>query len=181
MTSLILDLETLATTSEAVITEIGVIAFSIPDFKILDSLLVRPNILTQLASYRHADPDTIAWHQQQASLPTLIGDSALKDTIAAITRFIEFHEPRHVWIQGPDFDMPILANVARSILEDFFTQFGGELPWKFWTTRDARTAWDIAFPGVKHAKRPHHALPDCEATLADLAKALTELGRTHAA
>jgi hypothetical protein len=49
------------------------------------------------------------------------------------------------------------------------------LPWEFWKSRDARTAWDMAFPGQKHAPRPHRALADCHATLADLTAALRRL------
>ena len=87
--------------------------------------------------------------------------------------FIAHHKPSHVWIQGPDFDRPILEDLCR--------QLGVDMPWKYYLTADSRTAWNLAFPGQKHDPRPHHALPDCKATLADLARSLIALGSRHAA
>jgi hypothetical protein len=38
----------------------------------------------------------------------------------------------------------------------------------------------MAFPDQRPAKRPHRALEDCQATLADLIRSLQELGCLHA-
>jgi len=174
MTSLILDIETLDTAPTSVITEIGALAFHRADFTEASCFFARPCLFSQLASGRTTSASTIGFHQQQGTLPTDLSASLTpQDAAHSLRRFIASVAPRRIWIQGPDFDRPII--------EDFFAQFGGGLPWDFWRTRDTRTIWDAAFPDVKHDKRPHHALPDCRATLADLTKALVTLNRTEAA
>jgi len=173
MLSLILDIETLDTAPTSVITEIGVLVFNRSDFTELACLSVAPCIFTQLAKGRSTSPETIAFHQAKSTLPEINTRYHPKDAVHALRQFIAAYNPRRIWIQGPDFDRPVL--------EDFCTQFGDALPWEFWRTRDTRTIWDAAFPDVKHAPRPHHALPDCRATLTDLTKALVALNRTQAA
>ena len=185
MTSLILDIETLARTPDAVITEIALLVFSVPQFDVVAELTLKPNILDQIEKFRNVEPETIAFHRSKGSLPQAIGDLSPESTIQAMKAFIAEHNPRHVWIQGPDFDGPIIENICtqfvRPIIENFCQQSDQPLPWEYWRTRDARTAWDLAFPGVKHAPRPHRAIEDCRATLTDLSASLRTLNRTSAA
>ena len=162
--SFILDLETLDTSPSAIITEIGIIAVDRETFKETASLLLRPNILEQLAAGRTWSKDTIGFHFREGSAPTLIGEHSLDHCAAMLHTFFFVHLPHKVWIQGPDFDRPII--------ESFLAHLGEPLPWKYYHTKDARTTWDNAFPGSAHAKRPHHALPDCRATLACIRRAL---------
>jgi hypothetical protein len=167
MHSIILDLETLSREPTAIITEIGLIVFDRVTFKRHSAFSIAPLILEQLAIGRHFDRDTYQFHLKHASLPTTSGKESIGDTCEIIKNIFLSTKPQHVWIQGPDFDRPILEN--------FLTQAGHKLPWDYWRTRDVRTAWDLAFPGEQHPPRPHHALPDCEATLACLQKALEKL------
>lgn len=171
--SLVIDLETLSRRPDAIITEIGVVAFNRSDFTERDFIALSPDILAQIGAGRHSCPETIAWHQSNRTAPVTMGDLTPKETCRALRDFITRYRPHRVWIQGPDFDRPIL--------ESFCIQFGDSLPWEFWRTRDTRTLWDAAFPDVKHDQRPHYALPDARATLADLTKALAALNRTAAA
>lgn len=172
-TSVILDIETLSTHPNAIITEIGVVAFNRSDFTITGQLTLTPSLFHQLAAGRKASRSTILFHSQQGTLPTEIFPQHPKRDCSNLREFFTRHTPHRIWIQGPDFDRPILEN--------FLRQFGEKLPWEFWRTRDTRTLWDTAFPDKKHDPRPHHALPDCLATLADLLNSLTSLHRTEAA
>ncbi len=185
-TSIIIDIETLSCEPTAIITEIGLLAFdryslepmlhtSIPEaFSVVDEFTIHPDLFAQMAAGRTSCPETLAFHRSNETLPTFRElQSPPKVCCHLLRDFIERMRPHRIWIQGPDFDRPILEN--------FCTQFGDSLPWEFWRTRDSRTLWDLAFPGERHASRPHHALPDCRATLADLTKSLQTLNRIEAA
>ena len=172
-TSIILDIETLSRRPNAIITEIGVIAFIREDFTQYGGQCIRPGFYPQIEAGRHLCAETLRFHRKNGTLPMQVTDEDPKTSIRLLADFVREYNPVHIWIQGPDFDRPIL--------ESFHQQFGSELPWDYWRIRDARTAWNLAFPGVKHDNRPHSALGDCTATLHDLAKSLTAIGRTDAA
>jgi hypothetical protein len=171
--SIILDIETLSRRPDALVTEIGAIAFNRSDFVETSCLLLHPDFFGQLAIGRHVCPETIAFHRDNKTLPSPVGDMPLKDTVHHLRTFIRNHRPERVWIQGQDFDRPIIESLCRSVGED--------LPWEYYRTADSRTAWNLAFPGQKHDKRPHHAVPDCRATLKDLARSLIHLNRRESA
>ena len=167
-TSVILDIETLSTRHDSVITEIAILAFDASSFAVIHEREIMPDLYSQLALGRHVCPDTIDFHRRNASLHiNLHGQDSLKDVAFLMEDFFYQFPPHEVWIQGPDFDSPIL--------EHFLAQLGRKLPWDFWRTRCSRTAWNLAFPGVKHSQRPHSALGDCKATLADLQASILRL------
>lgn len=165
--SLLLDCETLALGPGAVITEFAAIAFCRNTLAMQDYILLKIDPYAQLAAGREVDPGTIAFHARNRSLPTDGARETPFYAAASLQRFICLYQPRRVWIQGTDFDRPLLEN--------FFRQLGQPLPWDYGISRDARTTWDLAFPDVRHPKRPHNALDDCLATLADLKAAITKL------
>ena len=167
MKSIILDIETLSIQPNALITEIGLVAFTQEDFQPVAEMLVYPSFFDQIILSRHICPDTIGFHKAKGTLPTTFGIGNLKESCNAIAAFIYTHKPNRIWIQGPDFDRPILEN--------FFRALNLPMPWEYWRTSDSRTAWNLAFPGIKHDPRPHHAIPDCYATLKDLQASLTQL------
>ena len=165
--SIIIDCETLGKSPSSIITEIAAVAFDRNTFAVVDTLECFPDILSQLAAGRTWTADTIAFHQKKASLPNRLVGSDITSTLFQFHSFIKKHDPQWVWIQGPDFDRPLIENL--------FEAEGGSLPWDYWRTADTRTTWNLAFPGIKHDPRPHHALPDCLATLKDLQSCLLKL------
>lgn len=167
MHSIILDIETLDTSPTSIITEIGLIAFDRSTLLETACFACQPSLFEQLAAKRTASAETIRFHAANETLPNAIPDHDPASVLHSLCNFIKSHNPRRVWIQGPDFDRPIL--------QDFCTQFGFQFPWDFWLTRDTRTLWDLAFPGVKHPKRAHHAVEDCRHTLLDMQSALSAL------
>ena len=175
-TSILLDTETLGLSPTSIITEIAAIAFTIGEDGtpfITDHLDLRPDFWEQLTAGRTFDADTIAFHRNLGTLPNIqspiINNQSMAciEAITSLTAFIREHNPRHIWIQGTDFDRPLLEN--------FCDAHNQPLPWKYSISRDARTAYALANPGQYPAKRPHKALEDCQATLADLTAALTKL------
>jgi hypothetical protein len=172
-TSIILDIETLSRRPHAIITEIGVIAFNRADFVIIDEIVIRPGFYPQIEAGRHLCNETLQFHRKNKTLPMEVSDQDPALSIRDLADFIRRHNPKQIWIQGPDFDRPIL--------ESFHQDNGAELPWDYWRVSDSRTTWNLAFPGVKHDKRPHSALGDCKATLRDLANSLLTLNRVIAA
>lgn len=156
--SIIIDCETLGLDPSAMITEIGAIAFDRRDFSEAGHILLKPSVFEQMRAGRSYDPGTLDFHSSHGTLPSDLADCYECKTVAILLEnfFIQY-EPERVWIQGTCFDRPLIEN--------FMRQNGRGLPWEFWRSRDARTAWDMAFPGEKHPKRDHEALSDCRATL----------------
>ena len=173
--SIVIDCETLSTAPNAIITEIAILVFDRAQMRQVDSLTVYPDILSQLASGRTWTKDTIRFHKEQKSLPAKLQGLPPSSACVAVADFFTQYLPERVWIQGTCFDRPLL--------ESFFANYGApaHLPWPYWKSRDARTLWDLAFPGVKHTPRPHKALEDCQATLTDIAVSLKALNRPEAA
>lgn len=168
--SIILDTETLGTDPSSIITEFACLVFETETFAVVREQEVIFDIAEQLANFRSYTADTLAFHRKRGTLPkSLIGMSGL-DAALQIRSIFQSYSHSHVWIQGPDFDRPLLEN--------FFASQNMPLPWEFWKTRDCRTAYDLAFPGKKHPSRPHKALEDCHATLADLKLSLEKLNLT---
>ena len=164
--SIILDCETLGTSPSSIITEIAAIAFHRNTFHVVDCVELWPDILTQLAAGRTWTADTIAFHQNKHSLPDYLNGTPLNEVAKTLSSFIHKINPHRVWIQGTDFDRPLLES---------FYEGHGPLPWDYWRTADTRTTWNLAFPDIKHDPRPHHAMADCLCTLTDLRKCLVKL------
>ena len=167
--SLLLDLETFSLRPDAIIIEIGLLIFDANTYREIGSHVLHPDIFAQLAAGRHFDPQTYHFHVAKKSLPSVHSLDSIERTITYLRGFFDDCDFSHIWIQGPDFDRPLLQN--------FLEQNGATLPWDYWKTRDARTLWDIAFPGQKAPPRPHTALADCRATLECMRLAMVELGR----
>lgn len=147
------DLETLATTADAVILSIGAVKFDLDSDRIDDdgfyaSISVESNLLK---GRRISESTLIWWMGQEAAAQTVFTEP--KSTLE--TGLIEFsdwlgEDDKFIWANGADFDTPMLAHA--------FTQHQMEVPWKFWNSRCFRTyknlphAAQVSFKpdGVKH-------------------------------
>ncbi|RYD24757.1 MAG: 3'-5' exoribonuclease, partial [Verrucomicrobiaceae bacterium] len=121
-----------------------------------------------------ADLGTLAWHAEKGTWPHPAGVEVMDEDVAIIefmswlgTLGIAGHQITDIWTWGITYDIPILAPV--------FDHYAGSQPWKYHAPSDARSFWKRAFPDVRHADRPHHALEDCRHGIKDLAAALSEL------
>ncbi len=169
--SAIIDTETLDKTPRSIITEIGAVIFRRSDFQIVETLDIRLDIYDQLAT-RQVSKDTIEFHRKKGTLPDKATGTLPFIAAAKLQDLIQRHNPVRVWIQGTCFERPLI--------QDFFEDLGQSLPWDFLKSADARTVWNLAFPGQRHPSRPHHALADALATLPDIINSLQKLGALHA-
>jgi hypothetical protein len=118
------------------------------------------------------EPDTVAWHREQGTYP-MPGRAAQEDVTAAFYRFDAWLSAigpvERVWSWGATYDFPVLQAI--------WTGNGPtpDLPWKYHQALCARTVWKLAFGDLRHADRPHKAVEDCRAAVADLARAYQTL------
>jgi exodeoxyribonuclease VIII len=176
-----LDLETLATSSNAVVASIGAVEFepypkspiAKPFYAILSDWKAQMNV------GRSVDPDTVKfWLQQDPiAIKELLkpeGDGAVK-TIEALHEFAHFvGDGKDVWIwgNGADFDNIILG----SLYEDF----GVKRPWSYGRNRCYRTLKNI-LPEVKvtRAGTHHNALDDAAYQAVCMQKMLSEFNKQN--
>jgi hypothetical protein len=172
-TSIILDFETLSTTPDAVIIQVGAIAVNRSDFAIYDTLDHRPEIFGQLTIGRQWDTDTIRWHMKNGTIITNPGKITIEQSIRALSMFITHHNPHRIWAWGKDFERPLYENLCRRLsiaVPDY----------QFRSFACARDQWQNAFGMETQApKRTHQALQDCKDELRDLHQALTKLNLKH--
>jgi hypothetical protein len=84
----------------------------------------------------------------------------LKDFVKGISCF---------WANSPNFDYVILENA--------YTLFKIDVPWKFWQLRDCRTVYDIGKVNMKTIckETKHNALEDCYYQIKGLQKGLKNI------
>jgi len=143
------DLETLSVQKDALILSIGCTTFHWDDDSGFDEycdtgLFVKADPSAQTS--RHCSMDTIEWWMsgkvsdaaRDASFIDNPVGLAPKYLIRALATWARMHgltEDTHWYCRGPHFDA--------AILEDFASQYGLELPFKYWQVRDVRTMLDF--------------------------------------
>lgn len=175
MKDIMVDIETLATTPNAVILTIGAIKFSrngplLPLDK-LDTFYERIDIKSCQKHGLVIDDDTLKWwNTQDCAFETLHNPDRIK-LKKALKKFTEWIDKCEIiWAKSPDFDCVILKNA--------FTVCGLQTPWKFWNTRCCRTVMDIATvkdSDITRNNNAHHALYDCYHQISLVKKALDKL------
>lgn len=159
MNSVMLDIETLSTRSNAIITSIGAVKFSFGS-KETETFSVNIDPKTCKQYGLHVDPDTIAWWKKQSpeairsfmsnQLPLDVALDAFSNWIGPKWKDMTF------WANGSQFD--------HSILQWSYLVCGKSIPWKHWNLRDARTVYAICDLDLKTVPRVgtfHNALDDC--------------------
>jgi DNA polymerase III epsilon subunit-like protein len=159
MRSLMIDLETLGTTADAVILSIGAVAFDLNASKVSDEgFYVSVSIDSNLELGRRISEDTLIWWFKQSAAAQQVFHEPkehLREALRQLSDWIGAND-YEVWSNGADFDIPMLAHA--------FTQCGLQVPWKFWNARCYRTYKNL--PGAKNLALPpkegtaHNALAD---------------------
>lgn len=160
-----IDLETLDTTSSAIVLSIGVVAFNrrnplTPFDTFYAGFGVRECRDDQKAKGRTMNKDTIAWwNKQPPDAQRVLRERTVESVKDALDQFVAFInksgiEPV-VWGNGAGFDLVIMT----SILKDY----GLPVPWKFWNERCFRTMkaehGHLVGP-IKRLGQHHNALDD---------------------
>ena len=161
MNELMLDIETLGTTSYSVVLSIGAVKFT-------EEAGIYSEFYTMLACDEELDHKASVeaatlfwWTEQSERLPLLVTDTTLMNpNKTRLREFKDFCEGvERFWCKGPHFDIAILDNCLK--------RYGHSLPWKYYQVRDYRTLVDVAKTAgyyqaavpVENARK-HHALHD---------------------
>ncbi len=154
-----IDLETLATTPDAIILTCGGVKFDPwSTEEPSQPFYLRLDVDEQTNIGRRLNEDTLKWWESQ---PAEVKEEALSDGNRvslgvfkdSLNKFLVGVD--YLWAQGPLFDY--------AILENLYTQLEQPYAWQFWQIRDSRTLFSLC-PGVKDkVKRTdmHNALADC--------------------
>lgn len=148
------DIETLDTTSTAVILSIGAcVVGQNPALEPPDLFYYEVNPHTQYM--RTKSLATEAWWQEQGNCPNG-GIINLDDALGLLRTYIEsFGKRPIIWCKGTDFDVSILTHA--------YGQLGAPTPWKYNDVRDFRTIkkmfGDSMIVTIENPQ-PHHALED---------------------
>ena len=151
-----IDLETMGLKPGSAIVSIGAVVFD-PRYSKVSKVKTFYRELDWESQDRTIDEETRNWWERQ---PKVAQDAmhGLDDLEAVLVELADWlPKDCKVWGNGPTFDI--------TILEDAYSQFGIEVPWKFWNIRDCRTIKDMyesARGGYekKSGGVMHHALDD---------------------
>jgi hypothetical protein len=158
-TDIMIDLETLATSTDAAILTIGAVKFD-PFGKdieepAMDSFYVRVDLDSCHNIGLVTNDDTIAWwaNQSKEAQDEAFGDKGRIPITDAFSQLYKFcWGAKRVWSNGSVFDIMICEHV--------FKKIGKAVPWQFWQIRDVRTAFDIGIDPKRPPVTAHHALHD---------------------
>lgn len=155
MQHVMLDLETLGTTADAVIMSIGAVRFDLNSNKMDDAgFYASVSIESNLERGRRVDESTLIWWLKQSPAAQQVFHEPKETLEAALESLTEWFgdtaSDTLVWSNGADFDIPMLAHAYRSL--------GWETPWRFWNSRCFRTYKNLPIArsigkvdqGVKH-------------------------------
>jgi len=152
---LMVDLETMAVSPEAVVLTLGAVHFNPYGNGYSDKMYIRFDLDDQDKLGREIDPNTLDWWAKQD--PKVMEEAfspddrvPLKDAIDQFHKFAWGCDA--VWAHGSIFDIVILENIYR--------QLEKPVPWQFWQIRDTRTIFDLGWdPDMPQASK-HDALQD---------------------
>ncbi len=158
-TDVMIDLETLATSTDAAILTIGAVKFD-PYGKdveepAMDSFYVKVDLDSCDELGLAVNDDTIAWWSQQskeAQAEAFEGTNRIhiRDAFDQLYKFC--WGAKRVWSNGAAFDIPICEHVYKKLNK--------AIPWSFWQVRDVRTAFDLGIDPKRPPVLAHHALQD---------------------
>ena len=158
MKQLMVDLETLGTTADAVIMSIGAVKFDLESGEIDDAAFYASiSVDSNLELGRRVDESTLIWWFKQPAASQQVFHEPKETLTDALAQFSDWvgSGDYEVWSNGADFDIPMVAHACR--------QCGIEAPWKFWNSRCYRTYKNL--PGAKNVTMQrkgvaHNALAD---------------------
>jgi len=152
---LMVDLETMAVSPNAVILSLGAVHFNPYGNGVGEQLYFRINIDDQDVLGREVDPNTLDWWAKQD--PEIMEEAFSPDNrvplVEAIDKFHKFAWGCDAfWAHGSTFDITILENIYRQLNKPF--------PWNYWQIRDTRTLFDLGFDPDMPKGGKHDALQD---------------------
>ena len=159
---IMIDLETLATTADAVILSIGAVRFDLDAGLVFDEpeAVFYRAISIDSQHARTISGDTLAWWMMQSEQARTVFVEPNCSIFNALMDLREWIDPQpgtepYVWSNGADFDLPMLVHA--------YQQESIKLPWPPYAGRCYRTCKNL--PGARAAKVErqglhHNALDD---------------------
>jgi len=164
MNNVMLDLETMSTTSNAAIIAIGAVRF---DSKVTDSFYMAVDLKSCCDIGLEMDASTVVWWMQQSQEARDKFKAEKVPINEALLQFSRWIGPGAImWGDGAGFDNVILANAYRKA---FLPQ-----PWQFWNDRCYRTMKNL-HPKIEKERIGvcHCAIDDAESQALHLIKILS--------
>lgn len=154
-----IDLETLATSSNAAILTIGAVKFDPFGKDIeepeMDSFYVKVDLDSCHEFGLDVSDDTVAWwaSQSKEAQEEAFGTEGRVHVREAFDQLYKFcWGSKRVWSNGAGFDIVICENIFKKLQKS--------IPWSFWQVRDVRTAFDLGIDPKRPPVLAHHALQD---------------------
>lgn len=159
---LMIDLETLGKTSDAVILSIGAVPFSM-DGTIGEPFEAYPTVQDQFSN-RKIEWSTIQWWMQQEeiarnSITSPFRNVSLQNELIGFNNWCvwNLHEKFRIWSNGASFDIATMRHA--------FTQYNIEVPWSYKKEMDCRTMVymsNISTHKYESDGIKHNAVDDCK-------------------
>ena len=169
---LMVDLETLATTPNAMILTLGAVQFDPFSDQIYNELYMRIDIDDQEKLNREINDDTVNWWAKQNS--EIMEEAFSTENRIPLEESIQlFHKFAwgcdKIWSHGAVFDIIILENLYR--------QLNKPVPWNYFQCRDTRTLFDLVDPEMPTSNK-HNALEDAKRQAIGVQNVYKKLGKT---
>jgi hypothetical protein len=152
---MMLDMETMAVSPNAVVLSLGAVHFNPWGNGYGEKIYFRIDLDDQDKLNREIDPNTIEWWSKQD--PLIMEEAFSPDNrVPLVDAMDQFHKFAWgcdaFWSHGATFDLVIIENLYR--------QLGKGLPWQYWQLRDTRTLFDLGFDPDMPKGGKHDALQD---------------------
>lgn len=168
MAHLMIDIEGLATSSNATILTIAAQSFD-PFSTGYYERNFYARVTLESQADREINDDTIKWWatQPEAAAEAFAESNrvSLQKALEGLHKIAWQHD--FVWANGPTYDMNILEHAYRS--------YSMVQPWQFYKVRDARTVYSL-WPNCPRPPTSHHALQDCKRQIDMLQATFRHLG-----
>lgn len=167
MKDVMTDLETLGRRAGCVVHELAAVRFDAKKREVGESLHLFVSIEDATAHGLTIEEETLAWWDRQGG-PRQDRPHTLHHAATLFADFLEAAEVERLWAWGTCFDLPVIRAT--------FEAASVAWPVPYYAARDARTIWDLAFPGVIHDREGgHDALADCYCQIRQLFQAFDSL------
>lgn len=152
---LMVDLETMAVSPNAVVLSLGAVHFDPWGQGHSDEIYFKINLDDQDKLNREIDPNTLDWWAKQDS--DIMEEAFSSHGRIALAQAVDhFHKFAWgcdaFWSHGATFDLVIIENLYR--------QLGKPLPWNYWQLRDTRTLFALGHDPEMPKESKHDALAD---------------------
>lgn len=158
-----IDIETLDTSSTAVILSIGMVKFDPYSDQIFTTLEIKPTIDDQVALGRTIDDATMNWWSKQSpiAIEAAFSDKdriSFKDAMEVSYNYAWNQE--NIWSHGILLDITVMESAFKQTLTDR----ANPVPWPYHIVRDTRTVYqltDVSLRSEKFkTKTTHNAVED---------------------